>query len=443
MSDERQITDSAIRRALVPADLAAPAGLFEDIATAVRATPQRRPSLLGRLLPAVDLPIGGILSPGAQRYGTLLATAALLSLALLGLALVAAALRDELPSNGLVSWLAPDGRLRLIDPATGEQSLPLGDEPAVEGFWSSAFDRLAVADPTSGLVLYDTAGRETGSIPVPSPELLLDGTLTWAPDDRRIALVASERGLPRILIADLDAGTMEPLDLGMPAYGPSWSPDGRWLAFSGSPGYGLEDQGIYVVRLDGTDVLRVGTGSPAGVKEVATSLPHAIGGVSWFPGSDRVAFDTYAISQKVGAIWAVNVDGTELTRLTPPSQAGWYPVVSPDGRYIAFHGESEHGCRDDLWVMAADGSGARMIRERSWIVTWSPDGTRLLAITAPSPAGMSLGDGVVSLRPDGSDARLLVPFGTAGLVNQRPPDRPHDTCWMPEFGLLGWRTDRR
>jgi hypothetical protein len=38
---------------------------------------------------------------------------------------------------------------------------------------------------------------------------------------------------------------------------------------------------------------------------------------------------------------------------------------------------------------------------------------------------------------------VLVPFGTAGLVNERPADRPTDTCWGPDFGDLGWRTDRR
>lgn len=443
MSDERHLTDAAIRRALVPADVAAPAGLFDDIASAVRVTPQRRRNSLGRLLPAFDLPTGGVLSPGAGRYATLLATAALLSLALVGLALVAAALRDEQPSNGLVSWLAPDGRLRLIDPATGDASLPLGDKPAVAGDWSNASNRLAVADPTLGLVLYDAAGRETGSIPMPSVDLLLDGHLTWAPDDRRIALTASERGLPRILVADLDAGTMEPLDLGMPASGPTWSPDGRWLAFTGSPGFGLEEQGLYIVRLDGTRAAGVGSGPSPDVRELASSLPHTIGAASWFPGSDRLAFETYAISQKVGAIWTVNVDGTELTRLTPPSRAGWYPAVSPDGRYIAFHGASEHSCRDDLWVMAADGSDARMIRERSAHVTWSPDATRLLVLTIPAGTGPSPGDGVVSVRPDGSDARVLVPFGTAGLVNQRPADRPNDSCWWPDFGLLGWRPASR
>ncbi|MEM8961315.1 MAG: prolyl oligopeptidase family serine peptidase [Acidobacteriota bacterium] len=63
-------------------------------------------------------------------------------------------------------------------------------------------------------------------------------------------------------------------------------------------------------------------------------------------------------------IWAFTVDGGEHRRLTSRRGPDFAPIVSPDGKWIAYLGydEAARGYQQaDLWVMASDGSGARRL----------------------------------------------------------------------------------
>lgn len=103
---------------------------------------------------------------------------------------------------------------------------------------------------------------------VPRDVTLVEEQAAWSPIGRRIAYVARRlSGSAHIEIVDLDAA-MRPIattSIRSPkdrdAAEPSWSPDGRWLAFT--VGRGKEGQ-IYAVRTDGpapNDPLPVTTGA--------------------------------------------------------------------------------------------------------------------------------------------------------------------------------------
>jgi Tol biopolymer transport system component len=89
-------------------------------------------------------------------------------------------------------------------------------------------------------------------------------------------------------------------------------------------------------------------------------------------------------------IWRVDPDGTDDTPLTPATTAGDNgPEWSPDGTRIAFSRcLAPGGCIARIWVMNADGSGARSISIGSdgnsnysdSEPVWSPDGERLAYI---------------------------------------------------------------
>jgi hypothetical protein len=78
---------------------------------------------------------------------------------------------------------------------------------------------------------------------------------------------------------------------------------------------------------------------------------------------------------------------------------------SPDGSRIAFIAAADYGF--DLWVAASDGTGAHRILAAGGLGGWSSDGQ--LILVKWKPPDDTLG-GLGTIRPDGTDLRILVPF---------------------------------
>src|SRR5438093_272252 len=88
--------------------------------------------------------------------------------------------------------------------------------------------------------------------------------------------------------------------------------------------------------------------------------------------SGRLAFSAE------GDVYAVDADGTGLTRLTTDPADDFDPTWSPDGRQIAFR--TTRDGNDEIYVMDADGSHQRNLTNDpadDWSPAWSPDGTRI------------------------------------------------------------------
>jgi len=117
----------------------------------------------------------------------------------------------------------------------------------------------------------------------------------------------------------------------------------------------------------------------------------------------------------LGDLWTVPIEGGEAKGLTQGIPWDYQPRFSPDGKSIAFISDRAGG--DNLWVMRADGTGARALTEEKdnlvhnpW---WSPDGLYVVAkkgftSTRSIPAGeiwlFSLGGGgglQLTERPNG------------------------------------------
>ncbi len=110
------------------------------------------------------------------------------------------------------------------------------------------------------------------------------------------------------------------------------------------------------------------------------------------PDGQTIAFDM------LGDIYTVPIGGGTPRRITSGLAFDMQPRFSPDGRQIAF--TSDRGGGDNIWVMNADGTGARAITNETFQLTnapvWSPDG-RFIAARKQYTTQRSLGTGEIWL----------------------------------------------
>ncbi len=146
-------------------------------------------------------------------------------------------------------------------------------------------------------------------------------------------------------------------------YYPAWSPDGETVAydFMGfSPIFllDIDDSNDRSVRPTGDDF-------------------HA----DWSPDGRRLVFYSYASSSSA-EIFTINVDGSDLQKLTDNAWFDGYPEYSPDGTKIVF--TSDRFGNNDIFVMNADGSNVRRLTTHpasDYEPTWSPDGQQIAFIS--------------------------------------------------------------
>jgi Tol biopolymer transport system component/imidazolonepropionase-like amidohydrolase len=110
------------------------------------------------------------------------------------------------------------------------------------------------------------------------------------------------------------------------------------------------------------------------------------------PDGRTIAFDL------LGDIYTLPISGGRPTRISSGLAWDMQPRFSPDSRLIAF--TSDRGGGDNIWVMNADGSGARAITRETFELlnnpTWSPDG-QFVAARKHFTTQRSLGTGEIWL----------------------------------------------
>jgi hypothetical protein len=240
-----------------------------------------------------------------------------------------------------------------------------------------------------------------------------------SPDGR---LIAWQKNLSEIWVMNAD-GSAPHRVIEAFVHGPTWSPDGRMLAFDCAVGGEI---GICTANADGS------SGNTLVAPLQGAAQPD------WSPDGTKIIFQAQEVGAQDSDIYVVTLASGQVVNLTnTPDQSEQFPRWSPDGSMFAFWSEAPSGDPSGAAVHTANanGSGREELFDNAPVSSpaWSPDATKLAIVCREDPelvpqmciVDAQDGDVVDVLKPSTGDQ----------------PEIWSDPAWATTGGVIGGDVD--
>jgi TolB protein len=196
-------------------------------------------------------------------------------------------------------------------------------------------DFLKTDVPSSQIFLVAADGTKLGPL-MPPMKGVVDMHPTWAPDGQSIVFASDRDGNFELYLYTVKSDQVIQLTdtAGVENLEPAWSPNGEMIVFT--------RQGVAAtVTPSSLYILTVQEGT---IYKLTKTMLMGRGDrdAAWSPDSKRIAFTSDRLGSSVirsNDLFVVNVDGSDMTRVTTLVGNEYHPTFSPYGDQLAFIGD--------------------------------------------------------------------------------------------------------
>lgn len=249
--------------------------------------------------------------------------------------------------------------------------------------------------------------------------------LAWSPDGKKLAYwmrhqiwVMNADGTHNVaLVGRAGAIGLSSSPLGPTS--PTWSPDGKWIAFttdSGWPARG-ESRALWVMHADAGGMHRV----------AEISAPYPAVELAWSPSGKQFVFTRWLWGEGASALYLMDANGAHQPSYKSWLSFGRAPAWSPDARRIAF---TYSRANTGIQIALINPNGRHLVRLTtggafSFDPSWSPDGRQIAFAREPATKNsirtLMAGSEIYVMNADGTNVRRL----TNNKIGEASP------AWQP------------